>query len=569
MIDILSNESFLILLAIHVIAAIGMNLVYVTGQLNLGQAAFLAVGAYTTAVLEVEFGLDLWLALPMSALVAALVAVPVAIGANRVRGVYLIMGTLAAGEVVRVAISNIDSLGGIQGYSGQGPVSLFDTIVTLIVVLLAAIMVMASPFGLRMRAIFDDEDAAAAVGVNTRLIKISSVLISAATVAVAGGLLAKFLLFVAPRDFGVAVSFAIALYTLIGGVHSLAGAVVGAFAITYLLEVMRNIEDLGWVPPSLHWIDSWRLVIYGVLVIAVMWQLPEGIISRRFGIRLSRPFRSIRHRLGERSGSQGMVHPKPFSVNRAPASDEPILAARNIRHSFGGLMALDDASLEVYDRELLALIGANGAGKSTLIDVIAGRYACQEGDVVISGKSVRHTKAHHRTASGISRTFQALRPLEHLTVAESIRLGSFAGPSSRKASVDDILELFGLEHHKDQLPSELTLSAQRRVGIARAYASAPRVIFLDEPSAGLNLEERRELGVLIEELRQLGSSVVLVDHNLDLALGIADRVVVLDHGKVIAVGPPQEIIENPLVQEAYLGRRSGTDSLTWEREIQK
>jgi len=572
-IGILSNESFLILLTINAIAAIGMNLVYVTGQLNLGQAAFLAVGAYTTAVLEVELGLGLWLSLPIAAIVAALVAVPVAIGSNRVRGIYLIMGTLAAAEVVRVAISNIDFLGGIQGYSGQDPVSLVQAIVALLIVLSLATMIMASPFGLEMRSIFDDEDAAAASGVNTRLIKISSVVVSAATVAVAGGLLAKFLLFVAPRDFGIAVSFTIALYTLIGGTHSLLGALVGAIGITYLLEVMRKVEDLTWVPTSLHWIDTWRLVIYGVLVILAMWRLPEGMISRRVGVRMNQPFRPLRDAL-----ERLYLRPRPKFAPAISAPDarssqdstirsEPVLTTRDLSHAFGGIVALDAVSLEIYDQELVALIGANGAGKSTLVNVIAGRYQCQHGEILLNGESVRGLKAYQRTARGISRTFQTLRPLAHLTVAESVRLGTIAQPRNHRVSVDHVLELFHLEDDRDELPSRLTLSAQRRVAVARAFASSPTVMFLDEPSAGMNVEERRELGELIGQLREFGPAVVLVDHNLDLVLGIADRVVVLDHGKVIAAGTPQEIAASPVVQDAYLGQGETAEVPGTEPEV--
>jgi len=577
MIGILSNESFLILLAISTISAIGMNLVYITGQLNLGQAGFLAIGAYTTAVLEVEFGLGLWLTLPASALIAALVAVPVAIGANRLRGIYLIMGTLAAGEVIRVSISNMEFLGGVQGYSGQSPVDLSQALVTLAIILAIAVSIMASPLGLKMRSIFDDEDAAAACGVNTRLVKILAVLISAAVVAVAGGLLAKFLLFIAPRDFGITVSFTIALYTLLGGVQSLVGAVVGAFGITLMLEVLRNIEGISWIPASLHWADSWRFVIFGVIIIVVMWRWPEGIISRQGGIRMSRPFRPIRDGLSRffriiRFGNFGdpEVRELLLAARTRPMrdrSDKPILSATNITYSFGGLVAVDGASLEVYERELVALIGANGAGKSTLINVIAGRYRCQDGDIVLDGASICGLKAYQRCARGISRTFQTLRPLAHLTADESVRLGSFASVLSDGTTAEHVLELFDLEQYRDDLPSRLSLAVQRRVGIARAYASLPQVIFLDEPSAGLNAAERTELGTLIERLRELGSSVVLVDHNLDLALGIADRVVVLDQGQVIATGSPKEIIADERVQEAYLGRETTSDRPPPEGEM--
>ncbi len=202
MIDILTNESFLILLAIYMVAAVGMNLVYITGQLNLGQAGFLAIGAYTLAVVEVTWSWPLPLALLAGAATAGLVALPIAFGANRVRGIYLIMGTLAVGEVVRVSIQNIDAVNGVQGYSGHGPVSVAAVASTLVLVVAVATVLMASPLGLRMRSIFDDEDAAAAAGVATRRVKVLAVVLSAAVVGIAGGLLAKYLLFIAPATSG-------------------------------------------------------------------------------------------------------------------------------------------------------------------------------------------------------------------------------------------------------------------------------------------------------------------------------------------------------------------------------
>ncbi len=224
-IDVLANESFLMLLAIYMVAAVGMNLVYVTGQLNLGQAGFLAVGAYTLAVVDATWSWPLPLSLLAGAVAAGIVAFPIAVGANRVRGIYLIMGTLAVGEVIRVSISNIDALGGLQGYSGHRPRCRSPpSWSTLAVVVASATLLMGSPIGLTMRSIFDDEDAAAAAGVATRRVKIASVVLSAAVVGVAGGLLAKFLTFIAPDDFDILVSFEIALYTLIGGTHSVLGA---------------------------------------------------------------------------------------------------------------------------------------------------------------------------------------------------------------------------------------------------------------------------------------------------------------------------------------------------------
>lgn len=543
---VLSNESFLMLLAINMVAAVGMNLVYVTGQLNLGQAGFLAVGAYTLAVLDAGYGWPLPLSLAAGALAAAVVAFPVALGANRVRGIYLIMGTLAVGEVVRVAISNVEAVGGLQGFSGQSPISLTAVVATLAVVLALAALVMASPLGLRMRSIFDDEDAAASAGVATRRIKILAVVISAATVAVAGGLLAKFFLFIAPRNFGVIVSFQIALFTLIGGVHSLLGALAGAFFVTYLLEFLRISQDVSWMPSSLAFLTGWRIVVYGVLVMVIMAALPDGLVSRRLALRLTAPWRWLlrgRSRAADRGGPR---------VLQAPP-DPSVVELEGISHRFGGLVALQEVSFGVREGEILALIGANGAGKTTLIDVVAGRHRCQAGSMRLRGEDLAGLRPERRVRAGVSRTFQSVRMLGHLTVDECLRLGRLAAGGRAAASVEELLDLIGLADRRDALPGALSLADQRRLEIGRAFASAPRVIFLDEPSVGMNEEERAELGELVQALRDRGSSVVLVDHNLDLALGMADRVVVLDFGRVLAVGSPDEVFEDPRVREAYLG----------------
>ena len=294
MIEVLTNEGFLMLLAIWMVAAVGMNLVYVTGQLNLGQAGFLAVGAYTLAVVDATWSWPLPLSLLAGAVAAGIVAFPVAVGANRVRGIYLIMGTLAVGEVVQVTISNLDAVDGAQGYLVPLPrLSLGAVVATVTVVVAAATVLMATPIGLTMRSIFDDEDAAAAAGVPTRRMKIAAVILSAAVVGIAGGLLAKYQTFIAPRHFGVSVSFEIALFTLIGGTHSMLGALVGAFAVTCLLEVLASVEDIGWVPASLYFLAPWRSVVYGVLVMVLMAVLPEGLISRRIALRLTAPARAV------------------------------------------------------------------------------------------------------------------------------------------------------------------------------------------------------------------------------------------------------------------------------------
>lgn len=547
MIDILTNEAFLTLVAINVIAALGMNLVYITGQLNLGQAGFFAVGAYTAAYSNVRWGVGLVPGLACAAVIGSLVALPVAVGANRVRGIYLIMGTLAAGEVIRIAISNSEAVGGLQGYTGFDGVGLWPVLAISVVALVGTATLLSTTFGLRMRSIFDDEDAAAAAGVRTQLFKITSVMLSAAVVGLAGGLFARYLLFINPRDFGVTLSFEIALFTLIGGVHSQAGAVVGAIFVTSLDEVLRKIDRIDWMPEELHPVGPWHTVVYGGLVVLIMALRPEGLVTRRAALRWTQPLRHVRRR--RRSVASGR---SSESRGRAAVGDIA-LTATGVSHRFGAVEALDDVTLHVRSGSILALVGANGAGKSTLIDVVSGRYRTQSGAISLGERGVTHLGAPARTQAGIARTFQSVRVFEHLTVEETLRLGLAARVGRVGPGVDDILDLVGLDDARDRLSTDLTLAARRRLEIGRAYATAPLVLLLDEPSVGMNDVERRELAELIRTIRDDGVAVVLVDHNLDLALGVADHAVVIDFGTVIAEGSPDTIFDLAVVRHAYLG----------------
>ena len=548
MIDILLSESFLSLLAINAIAAIGMNIVYASGQLNLGQAGFLAIGAYTVAVLDVELGWPLLPLLMAGAAVSAVVAVPIALGASRLRGIYLIMGTLAVGEIVRIAIGNIDEVGGLQGYFGQAPVSTGGIFGSLIAVLALAAFLMASRVGLQIRAVFDDEDAAAAAGVATRRIRVLAVVTSAATVGVAGGLLAKWLTFISPSDFGILKSFEIALYTLIGGVHSLLGALAGATFTSGVDKVLGSVERIDYIPTALHFLDDWRQVIYGSLVIVLIAMLPEGLVSRSAALRFQRPFRRLRRTL-ERRGRSAAAPLTPPPRDRGAVR----LRLDRVGHRYGGVVALDGVTLEVRAGEILALIGANGAGKSTLIEVVSGRVASQQGAVTLDGERIDRLRPERRTRAGVARTFQSVRTFAHLTVEETLRLGAMAAARASRRTIDDVANLIGLGDRLDALPAELTLADQRRLEIGRALAGHPTLLMLDEPSVGMNDDEREELAGLIGEIRDRGIAVVLVDHNLDLALGLADRVAVLDFGTLLTVATPQDVVNDDRVRAAYMG----------------
>lgn len=572
MIDILTNESFLALACIYAIAALGMNVVYVTGQLSLGQAGFFAIGAYAVGVSNAELGLALVPSLALAAVAAAVVALPVAAACSRLHGVYLVMGTLAIGELVRVAVGNVRALGGVEGYTGMEPVGNGAIYAVLVVCVAITVALMASSLGLRMRSLFDDEESAAAAGVPTRLVKALAVIIGAALVAIAGGLFGRSLLFISPADFGVSVSFSIALFTLIGGVHSVLGALVGAFGITALLELLRRVEDIDWVPAAFDFLGPWRLVVFGALVMLAMALAPDGLIGRSAALRLLRPLKRLRRSVvggdgraadassdGEATRTGLPMRPQsaaPASRPEpgAPAADgEPVLVAEGVRRTFGSVVALDDVSITVRPREILAVIGANGAGKSTLLDVIAGRYRLEDGSIRLHGKDIAALRPEARTRIGLSRTFQSVRVFSHLTVEESLRLGRAAAHGRQAPTIAELLELTELTARRDDLSGTLTLGEQRRLEIGRALASAPDVLLLDEPSAGMIDAERAQLAELIERARARGIAVVLVDHNLDLALGLADRVAVLDFGRLLTVTTPDRVLGDERVRAAYLG----------------
>ena len=545
MIDVLANSSFLALVAINMIAATGMNISYASGQLNLGQAGFLAVGAYTVAVVEVELGWPLLPLLAAGAAAAAVVAVPVAIGASRVRGIYLVMATVAVGEIVRIGIGNIDAVNGLQGYSGQSPVSLGGVIGALAVIVVCASLLMASRLGMQLRAVFDDEDAAAAAGVATRRVKILAVVTSAAIIGVAGGLLAKWLLFIAPSEFSVLRSFDIALYTLVGGVHSVAGGLVGALLATMVTELLRSLPRIGWVPEALHRLADWRLVVYGVLVMVLIALRPEGIISRRTGLWLATPFRRLRRRFA--TVGKEVAPPAP------PPAGTTVLEVSDVGHRYGGLVALDGVSLEAKAGEVLGLIGANGAGKTTLIEVVAGRLTAERGVVKVMGRRIDALRPEQRTRAGVARTFQDPRSFAHLTVGETIRLGMWVGGKVTGSGVADILRLIGLVDRVDDLALSLPPGERRLLEMGRALAGRPHALLLDEPSVGMTDAERTEIAALVTDVRSRGVGVILVDHNLDLAVGLADRVAVLAFGTILTVAAPAAALADPRVRAAYLG----------------
>lgn len=536
MIRVLFDEVFLGILGVNLLLAWGLYVMVATGQLSIGQAGFMAIGAYTASWVDLELGRSLWEGVALGVLASALVAVPVAIGASRMRGVYLAIGTLAVGQIVVISIGATQALGGRRGYGlmspiGPGPILVAGAAVAALIFCLER-----SRWGVAARAIRDDEEAASASGVPGRTVKVGAVILGAAVTGLAGGLDAHFVGFINPAQFGVDLSFLIALYVLIGGSGHFVGPAVGAALLTYLPQAFRPLARYDGI-------------VYGLSLILIMIVSPEGLVTRR-------RVRAVWNRLFRRAGPPAMLSVRSEFGTRThePARDRPpVLVVHDARKRFAGMTALDGVDIQVRPGEILGLIGPNGAGKSTLVNVATGLLAPSAGVVVLDGADVTRLRAEARTRRGMARTFQEVRLFPNLTVGETIWLAArFGGgfPLSARPSPGELEECW------DRVPSELPYAVLRKVQLAQALASTPVVLFLDEPTSGLDESELLGLRETIAAARAEGTAIVLIDHNLDVVMEVADRVAVLEAGRKIAEGSPGDVRSDPGVQSAYLGRRA-------------
>jgi|TARA_B100001079_G_scaffold249700_1_gene240655 ABC-type branched-subunit amino acid transport system ATPase component len=245
-----------------------------------------------------------------------------------------------------------------------------------------------------------------------------------------------------------------------------------------------------------------------------------------------------------------------------------VLEIKSLSKHFGGVKALDMLNLSIHEGEIFGIIGPNGSGKSTLVNVVCGVFPPTKGDVVFSGKTVIGCPAHERLSSGIARTFQNIRLFPGLTVWQNLwvarnsiediksesRVSRWLGKNSKvKKEIDEILEFSSLAERADELASSLAFGEQRRLELARATATKPRLLLLDEPAAGMNQDEIRDLDSRIRQLQKKGTTIILVEHVMELVMGVTDRIAVLNFGSKIAEGTPDDIQKNEAVQEAYLG----------------
>ncbi|GAA0910905.1 branched-chain amino acid ABC transporter ATP-binding protein/permease [Virgisporangium aurantiacum] len=544
------------------ILAIGLGLVMgIAGQINLAQIAFFGVAAYATAILTTREGLGFWTAAALAMLISAAIGVLIGTPALRMQSHYLGIVTLGLALALINWVTNAHVAGGAEGITGIPAPELpgidlrddyFFYYLELIVFALAlafGLFVVHTPLGRKMRAMRDDSLAAGAVGVQVPQLRMTAFFLSSVYGGVAGVLYAGLIRYVAPETFSIANMFLLLAMVIIGGRQSLVGCVVGAVALSLLREVLVDYP-------------TYAQVIYGSVVVLTVVFAPTGLAGLP---------RRIAGRFLRRTGEIPKLGPfRPFPEAEAPAEGE-VLQVDAVSMHFRGLKALQDVSLTVGAGEIRGIVGPNGSGKTTLFNVVSGLYRPTSGRVLLAGRDVTNARPHVLARLGVARTFQNLRLFRMLTVRDNLLValdqttilsnwryalwpvGVWRHDRALRARAGELLDRFGLAAFAGSAPGELPYGTQRRVEIARAMARQPRLLLLDEPAAGLNGEEVRQLGEIVRSIRASGVTVVIIEHNMGLVMSLCERVTVLASGRVIADGSPAEVARAPQVVEAYLG----------------
>jgi branched-chain amino acid transport system permease protein len=560
-------ESILYLVCHWIVLALSWNILSgYSGYFSFGHGAFFGIGMYATAVLAGQWNWPFLATLPFAALVPALLGVllgAVVFRVNAVRGELFALLTLAVTFVVATIILNTPIDGGPGVYLNAVQVPMIGPtasasiylmmMLSAVATALVAYAVYASKLGTGLFAIHDDEDVAEVMGVPTLRYKLAAFALSCGLAGLAGGIHALFVQYVTVNEtFNITVPLTVVLMSVLGGTRHWAGPAIGATAITGLLYFFTAGD---------HAVAGRAAV--GVILVVVILFMPEGILGSLFKRKKKGTEKSVAVIPGEKSVIPGSTRDPvpPSAITPPPAlrTTTPLLELRGLSKSFKGLRALDSVTLQVRQGEILGLLGPNGSGKSTLINVVSGHYPLTAGEIWFDGRNLTGAPAHRMAHAGIARTYQIPRPFAHMTVLQNVSMVAMFGCAAlpRPAATREAwkwLEFTGLQERALALPEDLNLHQRKFLELARALAARPRLVLLDEVLSGLTPGEINEAVDLIRRIRDQGATIVFVEHVMRAVMALTDRIVVLNHGKLIAQGHAADVMKEAEVVHAYLGK---------------
>ncbi|MEK9796048.1 MAG: branched-chain amino acid ABC transporter ATP-binding protein/permease [Alphaproteobacteria bacterium] len=534
------DQRLLALSGVYVILVLGYQFIFGhAGALSLAQGSFFGAGAYATGILASRWDLGFLSTLPLSIAIAALLAALVAAPVLRLRTHYFALATLALAQLLLLAAVNWEGLtGGANGLSGVPPVSIlgwqaqrgFPLVAVVWAIAGVAMLLARQQMNPARRAAFaiarETPLAAPAFGIDAGLLRFRAFLISAAFGGAAGALFVHTNRVVSPETLGFGVMVTCLTMTVVGGRTRIAGALIGALLLTHMPEWLRGLE-------------AYYLVAMGALLLTMVLFAPDGLAAF-----LPAP----------KSQSGPAALPEHAVSATGFAGPPATLDASGLHKAFGGIRALDGLSLTLASGEIVGVIGPNGAGKTTLANALSGIVPPDAGTMHLAGRMISYLAPHDIARAGLTRTFQAPQLPSALEVREIIATArTHAGAQANAPTVEDALAFCGLADMASAPAGTLPHGLRRRVEICRAIVSRPSVLILDEPAAGLTLEEQAEIGTLCRALADAGMAILPIDHNVDFLKPIADRLVCMAEGRILAYGNPDGVLADPAVRAAYFG----------------
>lgn len=536
----------------------------IAGIISFGQQAFVGIGAYTTAVLTTTTGASPWLTLVASLVLVAAFGALLGSMTLRLSGHYLSIATIAWGIAIYYVFGNLPGFGQYSGINGIPPITVaslpLDTATRMyyliwlfvIVALWGALNLLESRTGRALRALRFRSVMAENFGVDTARLKFLIFFHAALLAGLSGWLHAHFLRFVSPHGFGVNAGIDYLFMAVIGGVNHVWGAIVGTSILTMLREWLKVI-----LPDAIQQSGNYELVVFGILMFLLLQHTRNGVLPM------------LTQWLPPRVPAMPSASAEPLPRRDRPESGSVLLEVDEVEVRFGGLKAVNRVSFSLNAGEILGLIGPNGAGKTTMFNLITGVRPADRGQVRFLGRRIDRLDSRHIAGYGLARTFQHVHLVSTMSVLDNVAIGAHLRGHS--GSVSAMLHLerrenerlraeavrqlqrVGLGEHLHEAAGNLALGQQRLVEIARALASDPVLLLLDEPAAGLRYGEKQALAELLRRLREEHMSILIVEHDMDLVMGLVDRLVVMDFGEKLAEGEPHAIQADPAVLEAYLG----------------